>query len=413
MILKEVSMSEVKSTAAKQRRELTTQDLKTINFVYKKCKDDSGVATFSNMSKMLKEKYEITPTTDFIGIKKLKEIFEQYLSNRYEIVNADIPTLNGVKELYKTAASKGGIEIVKKVNDSKKEFSEKAQKIEPQTASIKSKNQVEHKSGLSNTKLIQFAHYENIREPLKVLSHKCKKENWGNENENLFYYLNDYLELIENEDKKIKDENQKYVFYNKEQTKCLFNTRLLTNTSDDIFMCFDIQNGKKTFAGFFARGELWVRNVNLPKPFTFKQEDIQFDTKLEFEYNMQHIFERREKIPEEFRDNDKVINYFIKGEIENFRKILEREPYNLPSMIIPMYYPNECRVGFFFPIYWSNNSSEPENVVVCIRETSSDKPQPYYAFRTILNLKNDTTPYRYARIISKPNVEWLKPKGRL
>lgn len=158
---------------------------------------------------------------------------------------------------------------------------------------------------------------------------------------------------------------------------------------------------------------MWVRNVNLPKPFTFKQEDIQFDTKLEFEYNMQHIFERREKIPEEFRDNDKVINYFIKGEIENFRKILEREPYNLPSMIIPMYYPNECRVGFLFPIYWSNNSSEPENVVVCIRETSSDKPQPYYAFRTILNLKNDTTPYRYARIISKPNVEWLKPKGRL
>ena len=158
---------------------------------------------------------------------------------------------------------------------------------------------------------------------------------------------------------------------------------------------------------------MWVRNVNLPKPFTFKQEDIQFDTKLEFEYNMQHIFERREKIPKEFRDNDKVINYFIKGEIENFRKILEREPYNLPSMIIPMYYPNECRVGFFFPIYWSNNSFEPENVVVCIRETSSDKPQPYYAFRTILNLKNDTTPYRYARIISKPNVEWLKPKGRL
>lgn len=266
-------MSEVKSTATKQKKELTKQDLKTINLVYKKCKDDSGVATFYNMSKMLRENYAITPTTDFVGIKKLKDIFEKYLSNRYEIVNDGNPTLNGVKELYKTPATKGGIEIVKKVNGSKKELLEKAQKIEPKPP-IDGKNQVVRKSGFSSNKLAQFASYDNINESLKQLSQKCKKENWGDKNEYLFYYLNDYFEIIENEDKKIKDESQKYIFYNKEQTKCLFNTRLLTNTSDDIFMCFDIQNGKKTFAGFFARGELWVRNVNLPKPFTFLSKKI-------------------------------------------------------------------------------------------------------------------------------------------
>ena len=230
--------------------------------------------------------------------------------------------------------------------------------------------------------------------PFQKLVELCEKEDWGDKNQSLMNYFNDYAKIIENKDK--------YISYNTSKTKCCFNIGLHTKRFKDIFACCNIdKNGEKIFEDFYTEANRWLSDLDLPKPHIF---DVNFDVKLEFRYDEEHILENKDRIPQDKRESDRGILANIKDQAETLKKLLEREPHNLSNLIVPIYYRG--KICFLFPIFLTDDSAEPEILLTCEKQSNTS-----YMFKTILT-PDMPAPYRYARVIAKPNVEWLKPIGR-
>lgn len=227
------------------------------------------------------------------------------------------------------------------------------------------------------------------------LAELCEKEDWGVNNQSLKNYFDDYVELIE-------DDINKYLSFNQQKTKCCFNIGLHTRHFSDIFACLNVNaKGEKVLDGFYTEANRWLSDLDLPEPYTFS---VNFDTNLSFRLDREHILDNKYRIPEEKRESDKAILADIEIQAKTLKRLIKREPHNLSNLIVPICYKR--KVCFLFPIFLTDESIEPEILLTCEKQPTS------YLLKTILTPSMDT-PYRYARIIGKPNVEWLKPKGRL
>lgn len=81
--------------------------------------------------------------------------------------------------------------------------------------------------------------------PFQRLVELCEKEDWGDKNQSLMNYFNDYAKIIEKKDK--------YISYNTNKTKCCFNIGLHTRRFKDIFACCNIDKMEKRFLRIFTQ----------------------------------------------------------------------------------------------------------------------------------------------------------------
>jgi hypothetical protein len=180
-----------------------------------------------------------------------------------------------------------------------------------------------------------------------------------------------------------------------------FNTGLYTEHYNEIFMFFRPAKYSTTpwlFIGFFEpyAGEM-SEFQSLPKRANFFSDmtELLFDCSLDLRVNASHILNdpnNRERIPEEYRDHPSLTTFF-NGAIDLAKKKVSSNY----KIAVPQYY--EGSIQLLLPICLSNPQTTDLALVV-------SRNGNFYSGRTCLTLD---WAYNNARLIAKPNSDWLIP----
>ena len=105
------------------------------------------------------------------------------------------------------------------------------------------------------------------------------------------------------------------------------------------------------------------------------------------------------RLRERYPDRD-ITSKELNSAIEISIKLAQRN-YKL---IVPMYYPAEKRIQFLMPLYFGDAETHPDCALVLSPMNEATK---YYMPETIFDLDQA---YKDARLIAKPDNEWLRPQ---
>jgi hypothetical protein len=201
----------------------------------------------------------------------------------------------------------------------------------------------------------------------------------------------------------------------KEQNKILekgffscFNTGLVTENQEEIFMIFKQSqtSGFRFFHGFYKESSLQMQSFStLPERATYYNEsvDLLFDHRLDLRINIDHIIEDEEnfaRFPEDIRKWPKLqlLNTF-RGAVEHAQKRAKRNYLTA----VPQFYRGkqnpEGNLQLLLPLCLRYPSEA--DLALAVYKTDN-----FYAGRTCLTLD---MAMNNARLITKPDDEWLKP----
>lgn len=191
------------------------------------------------------------------------------------------------------------------------------------------------------------------------------------------------------------------------EDKACFNTGLYTENYEQIYGLFSKNRNPGLqpwyMVGFFRESDLELNSfVPLPTRAEYFQNisDLVFDYRLEIRINSDHILNDANnvsRLPEMFRDPSRrglLINVF--GGAVNVAKKRVATNYKLA---IPQFY--EGKVQLLIPLCLAGD--EPDAALVIYREGA------IYQGRTCLTIDQA---YNNARLIAKPESNWLKPLQR-
>lgn len=247
------------------------------------------------------------------------------------------------------------------------------------------------------------------------LALKAQDENWGVEKDGkklpiLFSYITyTFQKLAEDFNKASYQDKHNYIAMN-ENYAC-FNTGLFDKYYTPIYCVFTKHKHPDSSKPWFLLGfynenqRVMVDNFAIfPHRAQFFQDarDLIYDYRLTIYPNLEHIFgdeRNRQRLPEELKgfEPDALVDQFV-GKIEKTKKRLAAN-YKLA---VPHYYPAEKCMQLLIPITLTPNSSEIELALALERQQGLNR----YIGRTCLTLE---MAYNNARLIVKPEVDWLHP----
>ncbi|WP_018085675.1 DUF3825 domain-containing protein [Desulfurispora thermophila] len=249
--------------------------------------------------------------------------------------------------------------------------------------------------------LFTFAYCPRFKKQLSKLASLAQKEVWDfkieSEQEPKFEILDNY---IKHTFKRIKyeydllPEEKKHTKLCIEKDYACFNTGLYTENYEQIFAFFQknqiTDKQEWCLIGFFKESsDELVKFSKLPQRASYFQDisDLIFDYRCEVRIDLNHILdENRDRLPESLRDLSTLT-----GAVEIAKK---RVAANY-KLAIPQYY--DGRIQLLIPLCSSNN----ECVALVIRKESE-----FYVGKTVLKVE---WAYNNARLIARPESEWLKP----
>lgn len=183
----------------------------------------------------------------------------------------------------------------------------------------------------------------------------------------------------------------------------VFNTGLVTNNQEEIFgLC---QKNKKPgsnipyyFIGWRkASDRQLLRFAKLPEPANYFQNpaDLIYDLKIDLRPNIEHIIsDNKDRFPESLREiDDHQLSALLLGTIEDAKKRIKRNY----KTAIPQFYKG--KVQLLLPLCLTTKAKADLALVV-------EKENSVYRASTCLTLD---MAINNARLIAKPDDEWLKP----
>jgi len=255
--------------------------------------------------------------------------------------------------------------------------------------------------------LFKFAFFPNYEDNIKFLAENLTdNEPWdfSDSNQTRFAILKNYLNYYY---KRLKEESK--IFFTKDNKYCIFNTGLVTANQEDIFAFFEINKSQKPgcspyyFHSFLKHSDpllLEKFGKSLPEPAYFfdKPELLLLNPKYEIVPDIEHIIEdNKDRFPLHLQSSDNPeLRRQIKGSIEDVTKKV-RTNYKIA---IPQYF--DGKVQLLLPLCLTSGSPNPDLALVISKVPGQD----IYSAKTCLTLK---MAYNNARLIVKPQSEWLKP----
>ena len=249
-------------------------------------------------------------------------------------------------------------------------------------------------------------------QPFQRLADLAKKEQWSfQRNQFTTKYRNQKLPILTNylNYTFLRLQDLGRLAYSDNGKMMCFNTGLQTPEEKDIYAVFcrheapdKCQRPQWIFEMFAESYNSVLREfpTGLPEIATYMSDpsDLVFDPKLEIDVNYDHMLnnqENKDRLPDNLKNNNRTALLAIKGSIESLRdKVLRNY-----KVAIPHWYNN--RVQLLLPLYLTNDGVADNALIV-----DKDKRSRMYLARTILTMD---MAYIDARIITRPDREWLNP----
>ena len=259
------------------------------------------------------------------------------------------------------------------------------------------------------TKLFRFAYFPKYDTSIKYLAESlADKEDWdfSDLTEKNYSILKNYLEFTYR-----KLEQEKKIHFTTDNAYACFNTGLVTENLEDIFAFFEIYKHSNNkikdpspycFKAFLKKSDntlLRHFSHNLPDVANYfeKPEQLIFNPKCDLIIDVDHITQDNlTRFPDRFQSADKAeLNRSLNGSIDEIKKKV-RTNYKIA---VAQYYDN--KIQLLLPLFLTANSPNPDLALVVhkLNETT-------YTARTCLTLR---MAYNNARLIVKPQSNWLKP----
>lgn len=258
--------------------------------------------------------------------------------------------------------------------------------------------------------LFQFAYCRtkemNFKDYINELSRKAIKEDWGNENRILKNYLNfTFSKLASDYNMNSIEDKHKFVCFNSD--KCCFNTGLFNEYYEPIFAYFKKNVYKKEgddqspwfLVGFKvpSDSELNVfEELPLRAQFFKEASDLVYDYRLEIRANVRHILGDKENInrlPKSYSEMEPLVLVQI---LEGAIKTAEKRVSANYKLAVPQFYKNNLQLLIPLSLIKENQA----DLALVLKKEGN-----IYTARTCLTLD---MAYNNARLIVKPESEWLK-----
>lgn len=259
-----------------------------------------------------------------------------------------------------------------------------------------------------------FANFPNLKQSLQDLKAMSEAETWDYIKKPtrgfpvLYSYMNQSSLRLQRQDKIVRGKSSK------DQTEyCYFNTGLVTPQQDEIFAFFiknpkfvklnswGVQNPEWNFIEFNTDQSVYRRYfTELPEIATYFSEaevaDLYFDIRVPIIPDKEHLLKRKLRIESERIKSldDEGFLEEIKDAIDLAKKRIKRNY----KTAIPHFYDN--RIQFLIPLCFRSNKAEAVAALVV------NKNENIYEAHTILSLDQA---YNNARLLAKPDREWLNP----
>jgi hypothetical protein len=257
---------------------------------------------------------------------------------------------------------------------------------------------------IPNQQLFEFAFFPKYQDVLEFLAENlADKEEWdfGKPQTKRYPILKNYLEHTF---RKLKAES-KIAFTTDKKYAC-FNTGLVTPNLEEIFAFFEknrnIANQPYFFKAFHKKSNnelLFHFNQNLPDIADYFQNpaDLIFNPRYDLIPDIDHIIQdNRGRFPDFLKNqNEGEIRMRLQGAIEEAKKKVKTNY----KIAIPQYFNN--RIQLLLPLYLTPASPFPD-LALTVHKISNEA----YTARTCLSIE---MAYNNARLIVKPQSDWLKP----
>ena len=263
---------------------------------------------------------------------------------------------------------------------------------------------------LKEIALFKFAYFPKYDDCVKHLAEiLADKEPWdfSDTSEKKYAILKNYLEYYY---RRLKEESK--IHYTQDNQFCIFNTGLVTGNQEDVFAFFEINKFPKKeglpyspyhFKAFLRHSDpllLEKFGESLPECANFfeKPELLLINPKYKIVPDIEHIIiDNKERFPVHLQHSDDAeLRRQLRGAIDDVTKKV-RTNYKIA---IPQYY--DGKIQLLLPLCLTSGSPNPDLALV----VSKVPGQEIYSAKTCLTLK---MAYNNARLIVKPQSDWLKP----
>lgn len=258
-----------------------------------------------------------------------------------------------------------------------------------------------------NSELFSFAFFPNYDNAIRFLAESlASQEEWDYSDSSTKTYsiLKNYLEFTF---RKLKQENK--VVFTSDNKYASFNTGLVTNNLEDIYAFFEeyINPRPGTTTPFCFKAFLKESDNNILRNFNNRMPDIAnffekpelliFNPKCKLIPDIDHIIQDNiSRFPSHLQGaGDGELRRQLVGAIDEVRKKV-RTNYKIA---VPQYY--DGKIQLLLPLCLTAGSPNPDLALV-VHKLNEDT----YTARTCLTLK---MAYNNARLIVKPQSNWLKP----
>lgn len=258
-----------------------------------------------------------------------------------------------------------------------------------------------------NSELFKFAFFPHYDEAIRYLAtNLASQEKWdySDSQSKTNSILKNYLEFTF---RRLKKENK--VAYSNDNKYACFNTGLVTNNLEDIFAYFEEYRNPKpgTITPFCFKAFLKESDNNILRNFNENIPDIAnffenpelliFNPKCKLIPDIDHIIQDNiARFPKHLQGaTDGELRRQLIGSIDEVRKKV-RTNYKIA---VPQYYAG--KIQLLLPLCLTAGSPNPDLALVVHKLTNET-----YTARTCLTLK---MAYNNARLIVKPQSNWLKP----
>jgi hypothetical protein len=255
--------------------------------------------------------------------------------------------------------------------------------------------------------LFSFAYFPYYNDAIKHLAENlAEQEEWdfSNSTKNTYPILKNFLEFTF---KKLKQEGK--IAYTSDNKFACFNTGLVTNNLEDIFAFFEEYRNPQPgttyafcFKAFLKESDNNILNNfsdNIPDIANFfeKPDLLIFNPKYKLIPDIDHIIQDNiDRFPPHLKNADhSELRRHLIGAIDEIKKRV-RTNYKIA---VPQYYDGKTQL--LLPLFLTSGSPNPDLALVVHKLNEHT-----YTARTCLTLK---MAYNNARLIVKPQSNWLKP----
>lgn len=253
--------------------------------------------------------------------------------------------------------------------------------------------------------LFSFAFFPNYQSSIDFLAAMTPSESWdfsGSHVKN-FAILKNYLEYTYQ-----KAKEEKIITYTADNKFACFNTGLVTSKLEDIYALFEENKSSNPgsspffFKAFLKESDgqlLSTFSGTLPKRANYfsNPEELIFNPNCSIIPDLDHIItDNIDRFPPHLKmAGDSEIRRQLMGAIDEVKKHVKTNY----KIAVPQYYRN--KIQLLLPLCLTAGSPNPDLALVLYKVNSTT-----YCARTCLTLQ---MAYTNARLIVRPQSEWLKP----